>query len=542
MDNLDFSKTEEEQYNRVKDKILNEFSDVDDEYYMLVDYIVGNKQYDIIFFKNKSIIIIELKSYKGKIWGSENSDWYVNTPNNGEVKIEQNKNPFKQVREQRYEFMDFLNEKLTEVEDRFKDKHFSNISAIICFESGSSYDDTQVDKKKNLWFDVVSEDEIIDYIINEDSREYHLRNCEIKEFFSNLNVKKKNQEKEEREDKIKSDKGTLSNEDILNITEKIEKEFSKDDFTIQDISDSIDPETGSRYIDEALDRGILKKLHKNRFHLTEDYEENLPKKESETDVNIGRFTEDDFYLKPESSEKGEIYEGVYRGTKYSINYKRDVWWRRDWEHPKHMVEFSDEDILEEILDLRSQGGSFRITEAGEVLTKVYDQEDGYVPIYVGEFDGKIEFEDFEWNPNDIEKGDLWPAPYDGATFSVNANKELKVNIGNIKTKAVEGHEDLVNKVLKFKDQGGRFKINENGKILTLLYQAPYPEQIQKQMDELTNEEKNLIDIRDDADIDGMIPIYIGDFSGNIKFKKIFNIHEEWTEDDDKEFLERIGAI
>lgn len=542
MNDIDFSKSEMRQYERVKKELIEEFSEEELNYYMIVDYIVGNKQYDLIFFKNESIIIVDLKGYSGIVKGYENGDWFVETPDEGEIKIDQAKNPFQQMRDQRYEFLEFLNKHLQDSIDRFDDQNLQNISAVICFENGSSYDINQIEASKHLWFDVITEDEIVDYIKNADSEEFFLKDCEIESLFSNLDLKEKGEEETE---KIEVSKGVLSDEDMINITETISKEYMEDDFILQDLVDLIEPETAVRYLKDAEEMGILEECGDGQgFVLTDNFEEKLPKtdEDSEVDVNINRFSDDDFYLKPENPEVGEEYDGVYRGTEYSLNYKREVWWRRDWEHPKHMVEFSDEEILDKILDLKPQGGSFRITEAGEVLTKKYDDEEKkYIPIYIGEFDGEIEFEDFDWNP-DVEKGSLWPAPYDGSKFSVNSNnRELKVNIGGVKTSAIEGHEELVKKVLKFKHNGGSFKINENGKILTLLYEAPYPERIQEQINNLTDEEKNLIDIRSDASIDEMVPIYIGEFSGNIKFNKVFDIHKEWTEEDDKEFLDRIGA-
>jgi len=542
MNDVDFSKSEMRQYERVKENLLEEFSEDKEDFYLIVDYIVGNKQYDLIFFKNQSVIIIDLKGYSGVVKGSENGNWYVEDPNQGEVKIDQAKNPFQQLREQRYELIDFLNENLKDVNERFKDENLQNISAVICFESGSSYDINQIQASKHLWFDVVGEDEIVDYLKNADSNEFFLKNCEIESLFSSLNLDKKNGKESE---KIEISEGVLSDEDMTNITERISEEYKEDDFTLQDLVDIIEPEIAVRYLKDAEERDILKRIDdEEKFILADDYKQNLPNndEDSEVDVNINRFTEDDFYLKPENPEVGEKYDGVYRGTGYSLNYKKEVWWRRDWEHLKHMIEFSDEDILDKILDLKPQGGSFKITEGREVLTKKYDDEEKeYIPIYVGKFNGEIEFEDFDWDPDDIDKGSLWPAPYDGSTFSVNDKNDLKVNIGGVKTSAIEGHEELTKKVLKFKNKGGRFKINENGKILTLLYEAPYPEKIQKQIENLSDEEKNLIDIRSDSSIDEMVPIYIGEFSGNIKFKKVYDIHKEWTEEDDKEFLERIGA-
>ena len=287
MDNTDFTKSEERQYERIRDKLTNEFSDSEKDYYMLVDYIVGNKQYDIILFKNQSIIIMELKSYQGDVLGSENGDWHVSVPNNGEVKIKQKTNPFQQVRRARYDFIDFLNKKLPDVNNRFEDKNFKNISAILCFKSGSSYDINQIDEKKNLWFDVISEDEIVDFIKKDDSKEFYIKNCEFEEFFANLHVKKKGEEKKE---KYSSDGGLLSNEDIINVTQKIHDEYGKNEFNLKDITNSLESETAVRYLGQAEDLEILKNVGNKKFTFTEDYEENLPKKEEKgTDINVVLF-------------------------------------------------------------------------------------------------------------------------------------------------------------------------------------------------------------------------------------------------------------
>ena len=74
-----------------------------------------------------------------------------------------------------------------------------------------------------------------------------------------------------------------------------------------------------------------------------------------------------------------------------------------------------------------------------------------------------------------------------------------------------------------------------------MYKAPYPDKIKKQIEKLSPEEKNLIDVRKKTEKDDRVPIYIGKFRGNIKFQKMFDIHKEWTKEDDDEFLKRLGG-
>ena len=545
---IDLPINERKQYERIKTEMVEKFSKDTHRYCVIIDYIIGNKQYDIIVIKEDAIISIELKGYKGKIIGSENNTWHVETDNNELIEIDQVKNPFLQVREQRYKLLDFLNDKLPRISERFKDEKIYNLASIICFEKGSTYDIEQIDHKKNLWFNFTDEFNLIELIERTTSNEFLLKNVEIDALLKEMNLQKLDIKLNKEVLKI-STKSVLSSEDITSITNRILEDFEGREFSYIDISKIVDPEVGARYLKEAVERKILAKNGtSNNFRMAEKWSDNLPEIIENEDLlslnDISKYTKKNFWLRQKNVKEGEEYLGVYRGTTYHINFKKNVWWRtgKDSLKIKNII-FSNEDILDKLLEIKPQGGSFRITEAKEILTKIYLEDRGYVSIYVGKLIGEIEFENYQWNPEGIKKGDLWPSIYDGTTFSVNGNKELLMHIGDRKVYAKEGAEELVKKVLEFKGRGGggRFKVNDNGCILTLMYKAPYPINIRKQIEILTKQEKNLIDLRKKTDGDEMVPIYVGKFKGNIKFNKMFDIHEKWTKEEDEEFLSRLGC-
>lgn len=545
-DKIDFRVNERRQYERIKKDIIEKLSTAKSRYCMIVDYVYSS-QYDIIIIKNDAIISVELKAYQGEINGFENGTWHVITSDNHDVTIDQDINPYRQAKKQRGGLLSYFNDNLPKIHPRFNDEKISNITAMVCFEKGSAYNPDQINFRANPWFVVTNESDLISEIEQTKSNQFYLKDHEIDALLKNMHLQKIEIEKQKEKLDISS-RSTLNSEDIINITQRLNKDFGSNEFTLDDLSKFVDAEVAARYLGEAIEKGIIKKDETTHgFTLIKKWSDKLPEIKDDEDIcsndDLSKYSESDFWLKPKKSEPGKEYKGVYRGTVYHMNYLGDVWWKTGRSSLKIKAVFSNKKILDDILAIKPQGGNFRITESKEVLTKVYYDDRGYVSVYVGQFDGDITFEDYKWQPEGMKKGCLWPSIYDGATFSVNTNGSLLVHIGENKVYAKDGHEDLTKKILGFtgKYGGGRFKVNENGDIIVLMYAAPYPDKIKKQLDQLSPEEKNLIDIRKKTERDQRVPIYVGKFKGNILFQKMFDIHRPWTDKDDEEFLKRLGG-
>ena len=119
---------------------------------------------DIIVIKNDAIISIDLKGYKGKVIGTENGKWIVKTDDFEEIEISQVKNPFVQARDQRYQLIDLLNEKLPKISKRFENQQVYRVSSFLCFEEGSTYNIDQIDHRAAPWFDVTDESNLLELI------------------------------------------------------------------------------------------------------------------------------------------------------------------------------------------------------------------------------------------------------------------------------------------------------------------------------------------------------------------------------------------
>ncbi|WP_336361570.1 hypothetical protein [Haladaptatus sp. ZSTT2] len=123
-------------------------------------------------------------------------------------------------------------------------------------------------------------------------------------------------------------------------------------------------------------------------------------------------------------------------------------------------------------------GAFRITAAGEVLTKVHSDDyahieeaphkRGWIPVYIGKLEGRLGFNKINNDP-EVPPADeitIW----DGFTFGhgerwvVNANGELIWKRKKYRFKSAFSHDELVARYEEYRQRGGRLYINEYGHI------------------------------------------------------------------------------
>lgn len=75
-------------------------------------------------------------------------------------------------------------------------------------------------------------------------------------------------------------------------------------------------------------------------------------------------------VQPEGLEVGDLWPSVYDGSRYSFLDQR-AWWKNGETKRRHMVDGKfDPDILQRLNQYKSEGGSFRITPWGDVITLV----------------------------------------------------------------------------------------------------------------------------------------------------------------------------
>ena len=229
---LNFKKHEIEQFMELLKLLRDEFEESNEHIFLFVDYRIGGKQFDVFLIKEDAIIIIEMKSYSGKILGNENGEWTVVTAD-GEVTIEtENENPYTQVSNQRWVLIDKLKQILPDINSRFSHT-IKNISAWLYFKEGSYYifGHGQIDNDRDRWFDVVTPSNVIEKINNENSSgEFSFYPEEMEELVKpgRLNGYEKTDEllKLVKPENISKQKQLAKSEDIKKI-EKVIKELKK---------------------------------------------------------------------------------------------------------------------------------------------------------------------------------------------------------------------------------------------------------------------------------------------------------------------------
>jgi len=100
------------------------------------------------------------------------------------------------------------------------------------------------------------------------------------------------------------------------------------------------------------------------------------------EIYVGRFEEptelrpdgdEEFAvsLAPDDVEMGDLWPSVYDGARYSLTSADDIWWQNSASRQRHPVASGiPAEIANQLLMHKSEGGSFRITPWGDVITLI----------------------------------------------------------------------------------------------------------------------------------------------------------------------------
>jgi len=238
----------------------------------------------------------------------------------------------------------------------------------------------------------------------------------------------------------------------------------------------------------------------------------------------------------ENIQSGDGWQYHYRGTRYHYNSDQKVWWQTSKDGLKINVKSGHENILKNLLSLRSNGGTFRITETGDVIMKIED-DDGLKETFVCEMDEPLTFEEnIEINPQNIQPGDLWPGFYDGARYSFSMDKIWWKNPEGYRQYGIETlPTDIILHFRKFKPQGGSFRITENGYVITLIEKQPLPNELKDQWNRLSTTQQRLVERK--VNRTEMLPIYIGRYYAGISLMERQDFSQPLTDDERNNMLD-----
>lgn len=217
---------------------------------------------------------------------------------------------------------------------------------------------------------------------------------------------------------------------------------------------------------------------------------------------------------------GDEWPYHYRGYRLSVSADGDVWWQAYNGTDRLHLEPVPDEFLDDFLQMKRNGGAIRITEAGDVITKVEegDGSDDYRTVYVGqlEFDGTLVPSDdpehtVDVNPDGLDPGDLWKSVYDGARYSF-AGDRFWWEDSSTKLRhdfAEPLPAEITRELRRLRVNGGRFVVTPNGDVVTQIPTVKTPDDVRAQFRDLPRPVKRFLQLRRDRGGVDMVPVYVG---------------------------------
>lgn len=243
------------------------------------------------------------------------------------------------------------------------------------------------------------------------------------------------------------------------------------------------------------------------------------------------MSEDDQHEDETLIRPGDVWPGHFRGSKYRVNADGTVWWQLPVGLGRVQAVSGHEVVAQAVLQHRPEGGTFRITEQGEILVKREFTPLSWTPVYVDDAVEPLEFEGIDVLGDGLEPFDLWTGFYDGAKYSFSGDRvwwrDPETHLVHFTREPLP--DAIRQRLQQRKPLGGSLRITENGKVLTLIPPQPVAPNLKKQFDRLSNEQRNLLVVKTERT--QMLPVYVGDFHGGFTVHPPRRITDPLTEED-----------
>ena len=210
---------EQSQFQEIVNLLEDEYKDSKESIFIVSNCLISNKEYDALILKRNGVIIIELKAYSGQVQGSENGQWKVIQDDSVSIDIKQDRNPYRQIRDERYNLRRYFREVFPEIDKRFKDTTFEHISCFLYFQPDSSFDDVALPNNTKYWLRLVNKNSFLTNFKSIRTDQFIFRDADVQSFLSKIGCRK-------IEEKVvmldKTDRGQesiaeIQDEEIINI-------------------------------------------------------------------------------------------------------------------------------------------------------------------------------------------------------------------------------------------------------------------------------------------------------------------------------------
>ena len=173
--------------NRAFDSLLSALEESWGEEEELI-VLLGNlycqgSEIDAAIIKHRSITVIDFKDYGGKVRFSENGSW---SADGIEVKGGSKRNPYQQIRSNKFALLEFLENRLDLPSGR--SLNLGHISGMVLFQRPIIFDDKHLPGSISRWFHVVDMEHAILRLAQLTSREIDLTNDDIEAIVTSTDI------------------------------------------------------------------------------------------------------------------------------------------------------------------------------------------------------------------------------------------------------------------------------------------------------------------------------------------------------------------
>lgn len=147
---------------------------------------LSNGDIDCILITNNGMVILDFKDFQGEIIGMEEGDWFARQLDGNDIPLQHNL--YHQLKKQRNDLSDKLDPVRKGKFPRIGKEDFRKIGAWGYFNKGSYYSDSQMDLYKVRWFDIVTEETLVENISRLRSG-YTFKPQDIENIISELRVR-----------------------------------------------------------------------------------------------------------------------------------------------------------------------------------------------------------------------------------------------------------------------------------------------------------------------------------------------------------------
>jgi|TARA_B110000438_G_scaffold173177_1_gene165488 hypothetical protein len=197
---------------------------------------------------------------------------------------------------------------------------------------------------------------------------------------------------------------------------------------------------------------------------------------------------------------------ILQGMKLRVGTDRVVSWAPNKFAGNHGAQFNlinNDELVDLVLAKRPNGSNVRLNRNGEIL--VYDEGKSQI---IGNMNLplKIEFEKLNPDPKDMATGMMWVGPFDGEYHHFCDSKFWIKNINGKRCHYKKVPKQLKSKLERFKPTGGSFVVTPWHHVVALIVPQPLPKEARSQWENMSKEERRLLQIKKAGA--NMLPIYI----------------------------------